>query len=267
MSFWSGEKLLKRLREENLVSPLEEKNIDCAAYTLTVGNELYITPSKDSKPKHRTKRMLKDRESFYIPSGQFAFLMTAEVVKVPTNALAFISFKARIKFKGLVNVSGFHVDPGYNDRLYFSIYNAGPGPIHLTQGQHLFLIWYADLDTDSTKVKTSANPKLDLTELINGLSGELHTPASLDERIKNVEKEQLFTKPLVPVLITLVVGLGFFGINQCTQIGSKTDDINERLHKLEAIEAVKGRPSDGAAPIQPSGSGAPVTDAGSVAGP
>lgn len=251
MSFWSGEKLLKRLREENLVSPLVEKNIDCAAYTLTVGNELYITPSKDSKPKHRTKRTLKDRESFYIPSGQFAFLMTAEVVKVPTNALAFISFKARIKFKGLVNVSGFHVDPGFNDRLVFSVYNAGPGPIHLTQGQHLFLIWYADLDTDSTKVKPSGNPKLDLTELINGLSGELHTLAGLDERVKSVEQGQVIARTLIPVLFTVVLFLGGIGITQCSQIRSKTEDIDERLHKLEAVEAVKGRSSDGAVPIQP----------------
>ena len=50
---------------------------------------------------------------FTIPPGQFAFLLTEEVVSVPPDALAFISIRAKTKFRGLVNVSGFHVDPGY----------------------------------------------------------------------------------------------------------------------------------------------------------
>ena len=48
-----------------------------------------------------------------IPPGQFAFLLTAETVTMPDNAIAFISIKARLKFNGLINISGFHVDPGY----------------------------------------------------------------------------------------------------------------------------------------------------------
>ncbi|MYB88477.1 MAG: deoxycytidine triphosphate deaminase, partial [Proteobacteria bacterium] len=158
MSFWSGETLAQRL--PGLIKPFDEKDIDCAAYTLSIGNEIYVSPDgKRGNPDWHTKQILRKNESFTIPSGQFAFLLTEEKVTVPDDAIAFISIKGRTKFKGLINISGFHADPGYQGRLLFSVLNAGPRPLHLQQGQKLFLIWYADLDC-STKKKRSASAKV-----------------------------------------------------------------------------------------------------------
>jgi dCTP deaminase len=47
---------------------------------------------------------------------------------------------------GLINVSGFHVDPGFYGKLIYAVYNAGPSEIHLSRGTEMFLIWFADLD-------------------------------------------------------------------------------------------------------------------------
>jgi dUTPase len=88
-------------------------------------------------PTTVTVRKLGEGEAFTIPPGQFAFLLTEEVVSVPADALAFISVRARTKFRGLVNVSGFHVDPGYRGQLTFSVFNAGPAPIHLKRSANL----------------------------------------------------------------------------------------------------------------------------------
>ena len=49
--------------------------------------------------------------------------------------MAFISIKAKLKFRGLVNVSGFHIDPGYRGKIIFAVFNAGPQPILLRRGQ------------------------------------------------------------------------------------------------------------------------------------
>ena len=43
-----------------------------------------------------------------------AMLITEEQVNVPLDAMAFISMKAGKKLGGLINISGFHVDPGFN---------------------------------------------------------------------------------------------------------------------------------------------------------
>src|SRR5690349_13918290 len=146
--FWSGETLSKRL--VGLIEPFSPDRIDCASYTLSIGSEVYVSPNdQDADPTAVTVRRLDPGDAFTIPPGQFAFLLTEEIVVVPNDALAFISIRSKIKFRGLVNVSGFHVDPGYRGQLTFAVFNAGPAPIHLKRGQQVFLIWYASLDCDS----------------------------------------------------------------------------------------------------------------------
>lgn len=125
LSFWSGETLEQRLPK--IVEPFESSSIDCAAYTLHVGDQVYVSPDYSlSGAKERSKRQLKPGEAFAIPPGQFAFLLSDETVIVPDDALAFISIKARQKLAGMINISGFHVDPGYEGKLLFSVLNAGP---------------------------------------------------------------------------------------------------------------------------------------------
>ena len=147
MAFWSGVTLAARLPK--LIEGFDKKNIDCAAYTLRIGPAIYVSPSTSAEAATRTKVVLDERQDFVIPPGQFAFLLTEERVTVPSSAVAFISMKAGVKFKGLVNVSGFHVDPGYSGRLVFGVYNAGPATVHLARGDDCFLIWYASLDCES----------------------------------------------------------------------------------------------------------------------
>ena len=187
MSFWSGEKLGERLGV--LITPFDQRQIDCAAYRLRVGPEVYISPSEDADDaKTRTKVQLAEGQSFPIPPGQFAFLLTEERVAVPKDALAFISVRATVKFGGLVNVSGFHVDPGYRGRLVFSVFNAGPAPVHLARGDDCFLIWYADLDRETALAKADSGFDNIPTKLINPIAGEIQSFEGLLAKIKATEK-------------------------------------------------------------------------------
>ncbi len=103
--FWSGETLTERL--PSLIEPFAPDRVDCAAYTLVVGPEVCVSPNNQTADPTTTVRQLDQGEAFTIPPGQFAFLLTEEVVSVPADALAFISIRAKTKFRGLVNVSGF----------------------------------------------------------------------------------------------------------------------------------------------------------------
>ena len=114
-----------------------------AAYTLRIGPEIYVTPHMGQGDRSSvTKRRPAEKECFTIPAGQFGFLLTEVSLTVPYNLLGFISIRATIKFKGLVNVSGFHVDPGFKGRLIFSVFNAGPAPVHLKRGDGIFLLGF-----------------------------------------------------------------------------------------------------------------------------
>ncbi len=204
--FWSGETLKEH--STSLVKPFDSERVDCAAYTLSVGCEVYVSPSdQTADPTAVTVRKLAQGEAFNIPPGQFAFLITEEVVTVPSDALAFISIRAKIKFHGLVNVSGFHVDPGYEGQLTFAVFNAGPLPVHLKQGQPIFLIWYASLDRKSTSRKYGSVKRGLDTELINAIPGKLQSFASLSNRIQKVERALDNFKFLASMAIMLGVAI------------------------------------------------------------
>ena len=189
MSFWRAETLLEKL--PGLIEPYDATAVDCAAYTLHVGNEIHVSPDQEVRsPNRHTKRRLDHDEGFTIPPGQFAFLITREKVSVPNNAIAFLSIKARIKFSGLINISGFHVDPGYNGKLLFSVLNVGPRPLHLQQGQALFLIWYADLDGDTERGRERGQSFNEIEpEMINRISGEILSLQSLSDKLNVLDNK------------------------------------------------------------------------------
>jgi hypothetical protein len=60
--------------------------------------------------------------------GQFALVRTLEVVKVPPEMVGLISIRSEYKFQGLVNVSGFHVDPTFSGNLIFAVPSASARP-------------------------------------------------------------------------------------------------------------------------------------------
>lgn len=246
MSFWSGDKLLAELEPRRIVHPFKRDQIDCAAYELTLGREIYVTPSAGEKRK-RSRRNLSYREAFTIPPGQFAFLMSEERLLIPENVIAFISMKTRFKWRGLVNVSGFHVDPGFNGRLIFSVFNAGPGPIHLAQGERAFLIWFADLSEPSTKVRT-APPQLGIaTDLINSLAGEVQSLPELDKQVSKVRWQQRSTLSL---LIAAFIPLVLVVLGQCAGDRPKINDLDVRLRVVESrMQALPFEPTGSISPM------------------
>lgn len=184
----------KAYNHGNAECGFREHLLDYAGYKLTMGPECYVSPAYADK--RGSVRPLDDNEAFFIPPGQFAFLLTEEVIRVPDNAFAFIALRSTSKFKGLVNVSGFHADPGFLGRLVFAVFNAGPGDVHLRRGEVLFMITYCDLDEQTEKPRSNELNNKDhttrlhiSTEIIMPLSGQIQSLAGLKDSIENVEEE------------------------------------------------------------------------------
>jgi len=184
MAFWSSETLVQRVKAESLINPFRMDRVKSAAYELSLSNQVFLTSERPPK-----RQNLKEREQLVIPPGQFALLISMEEIRVPPDAIGFISIKAGIKFRGMVNISGFHVDPGFSGRLKFSVYNAGSGHIVLEPGAPIFLLWFASLDRETEDVyKGSHQNQAEITATdVMSLQGEVPSPAALDLRLKNVE--------------------------------------------------------------------------------
>lgn len=208
--FWSTDTLKERLPV--LISDYKEERIDRANYKLRVGQEIYVSPSE--KPKsaiEHAKIALSENQGFHIPPGQFAFLLTEEIVTVPADALAFISIRAKYKFRGLVNVSGFHVDPEFTGRLVFSVFNAGPSPITLARGEACFHIWFASLDKNCSQGSRPGYERIE-SGLIQPIGTQLLSFDSISARIDNLDRQVTRYSILAAVVI------GLFGsalLGQC----------------------------------------------------
>lgn len=222
--FWGNKILEKKLPD--LISEYHGDRLDRATYRLRIGPEVYVSPTgQPNDPANKPKTILSSGQGFAIPAGQFGFLLTQETVKVPNSAIAFISIRSQYKFRGLINVSGFHVDPGYDGRLIFAVFNAGPAPVHLAQGEECFHIWYATLDG-----AVEFPPKKGLqdipSKLINPISGEIQSLAGLNARIS--ENQKTLTEQLNKVqrdhevmrwAAALIVGvLITLGLKECSPV-------------------------------------------------
>jgi len=179
---------------EDAKCAFREDHLDYAGYKLAMGPECYVSPA--DADKRSSVRQLDDDEAFFIPPGQFAFLLTEEVVRVPDDAFAFIALRSTSKFRGLVNVSGFHADPGFLGRLIFAVFNAGPGDVHLRRGEALFMISFCDLDekTDISRPNATTDkrvkPRLQISsEIIMPLSGQIQSLAGLKDKIDDVDDQ------------------------------------------------------------------------------
>lgn len=188
MTFWSSQRLESGLHR--LVGHTNKEAVDCNAITMRIGGEIYITPGlEQTAPASHTKQLLGPKQPIAIPPGQFAFLLTEEIVTIPPEVMGFISMKVTFKSKGLVNVSGFHVDPGWTGPLVFAVFNAGPATIHLQRGMSLFLLWIADLDEPSKKRKQIPGHTGIPPEMINNITGVVDSVYALEKRLKEDFKE------------------------------------------------------------------------------
>lgn len=220
--FWGGGRLQNEL--PHLISDYNVERLDCASYRLRVGPEVYVTPTgAPEDPRNKPKTQLHDEQPFAIPAGQFGFILTEETVRVPESSIAFISIRASYKFQGLVNVSGFHVDPHYEGRLLFSVFNAGPTAVHLHRGEECFLIWYADLDQHSSvdkKIGHMSIPSKLTGPLSRGLESFAGLNSKIDEnekkisaRLMTMEREQAVIKWAAVLVVGAIITLG---VRECS---------------------------------------------------
>ena len=214
MPFWSSQTLKARIPTDQLVVPYKDNGVVRAAYEMRVGPEAFVTSDTGETTE------LPEGKKIVIPPGQFGLLVTQETVRIPANVIAFISIRAGIKFRGLINVSGFHVDPGYHGQLRFAVYNAGSQKIVLDQGQRIFMIWFADLDeTDIDPYPEREDSRSAITaDHVAAIQGDVASPAELkaqldelrsdlETKFRATEQTRLLNRQLLFIVLALVLAL------------------------------------------------------------
>jgi dCTP deaminase len=167
-----------------VVNHFDEKNLKEACYDLRIGDEVFLS-------EKRVPKRLSDRDPYVIlPPGQFALIKTFEKVRIPRDIVAFISIRSKLKFQGLINISGFHVDPTYEGHLIFSVQNVGPNDIRLEFRQPAFMIMWSQLsmpykEEEGVPPRPQGYDRITL-EMMAQLGGPSVTLVSLQKRVEEL---------------------------------------------------------------------------------
>ena len=195
-------KIIKELHRKNQLPiffhDFDWTNLREANYDLRLGEDVYVTTKK--LPEKLTQMGADGTIS--IEPGEFGVLMAHEYVFVPQDLMGFISIRLRHKTRGLVNISGFHVNPGFCGKIMFAVYNAGPSDVVLRYKEPVFMIMFDKLSSPLRKIKESVFREMENipVDIISSIRGTSVSVRNLDERVKRLEL-------ILPVLISIVIGL------------------------------------------------------------
>ena len=224
MSFLGEQELKDRVEVEKIILDFHKDNIKSNHYELTLGQSYCSTNTKSKVLKAEDNQIV-------IEPGEFYFLESSETLHLPNDLMAFISIKSKVKFKGLINISGFHVDPNFEGKLVFSVLNVGTSPINLTVGDPLFQIWFSTLTSTTTYQgdhqglkgvngaflskymisSTNAYPA-DLQKQIYEMEKNLSAyPLNTQEQLHQLEKKlsniYLYLKIIAGILTSVAIGI------------------------------------------------------------
>ena len=152
-----------------------------ACYDLRIGNEVFL-------PEKQVPTLLDLEEPYVVlPPGQFALIKTFEKVYVPAAYVAFISVRSRFKFQGLINISGFHVDPTYRGHLIFAVQNVGPNDVRLQYKESAFMIMWAKLQPPyKGRPRPEGYEHITLEQMAQ-LGGPSITLAKLNKKVESLD--------------------------------------------------------------------------------
>jgi dCTP deaminase len=144
--------------------------------------------------------------------GQFAILTSFEDLMMPRDLIAFISVRSKFKLEGLVNISGFHVDPTFRGRLRFAVQDVGPTDMRIKYLEPTFTIFFAQLSSEDIEQPRDDQKDLQYPQGATGillqdvqlLGGSSLSLASLQ---KEVERLRTLFMIYIPIGVSAIVAL------------------------------------------------------------
>lgn len=216
MAFWGREDFLLRGKAEELVKPWNNELVEEAGIRLRVGAEYFTNKGDGGKISK-----LDLNQAFVVGSGEFVFVLTEEKLNIPKDCIGFISARATTKMQGLVNVSGFQVDPGYSGKFIFAMFNAGPKPIHLRRGEDIFCLYISDMKSklpDDFKGTNTIKDGIEHipTKIINSISVKALTAYQVNEKLEKIYSElqqvrERFVYLATATAVVFTMAVFFFG--------------------------------------------------------
>ena len=179
MTFLSRETLEKIASE---IFEIGEIKYSANSYVLSLGQQ-----AASSSISGEIKELDANRK-IVIEAGQVAQLLTRERIRIPNRYMGFISLEPKVKFKGLKDVSGFHVSPGYTGKLLFVVSNESTNNIVLQENDSIFRMWLVKLDQETAHISNTKAFDSIPSDILSSLSTYRPNVFALENRIIELER-------------------------------------------------------------------------------
>lgn len=122
-----------RIGKAGIVSPFDENCVQPASYDLRIGALVYAPPNPDQPID-----LSSNGGVYRLPPYGNAVLTTFEDLKLPADILGRIGLKSGLARRGIVASTGPQIDPGFEGKLFVSIFNV-TAVSHVLKYQDTFL--------------------------------------------------------------------------------------------------------------------------------
>jgi len=198
-----GSEAIREELDKIFKDPLKfkEDQLQHCSYDLRLGSEAYVLGEQAPKELRTSDPYLT------LSPGQFAILTCYEDIRLDRELMAFITLRNRFKMQGLVNVSGFHVDPTFQEKLVFAVQNVGPSDIRLKFMEPTFTILFARVEKNDKPPRKDVRKGIELPD-IQQLGGSTITLSKLQKDIDRLQMMFLIYAPFaVAATAALIIAL------------------------------------------------------------
>ncbi len=207
--------------EDRIIQNGKLENVEGIKYDLRISNKLLSGTYPNSINIEKLNYEIKERLS--VAPGELVFLLTEEILCLPDNMMATIISKRKMNHEGVLVLGGSIVDPLYNGRLLFGLYNFSSESFPVLPGRKIISIMLY---------------KIDDSELGEFPKPEARIDYFPDELLKNMKKykptsNQNILNEMKGIKIEIEGIKKKFNSNQewFTKFQDKLDKINKTLEK------------------------------------
>ncbi len=143
MDLITGERLSDLVKKNEIVLNAKLESCEGIKYDLRISDRLL---SGDYSSGVSISHLdYKEQSQLCVEPGELVFLLTEEIIRLPEDMIAMITFKRKMNHEGVLVLGGSVVDPLYNGRLLFGLYNFSSEPFPVKPGKKITSIMFYQL--------------------------------------------------------------------------------------------------------------------------
>ncbi|MCL2606567.1 MAG: hypothetical protein FWD93_04735, partial [Coriobacteriia bacterium] len=131
----TGKKLLEAIQNNDFMENNNIENCDGSKYDFVLGES--FLKSSFLGPKQYEKLTPEEKLDAVVLPGEAVFVMAAETLHLPRDVYGELSHKRKMTKAGIMVLGGWAIDPGYQGKLVFCLYNFSAEPFPLIPGRKL----------------------------------------------------------------------------------------------------------------------------------